>query len=349
MLTLASLVLSAVITPRAQPGETIPMSINAVWGDTSWQSRYGRLPDPSDDPDLRVEVHLEAVHARLVDGGTGLDPGTAARRHEALAALARYIDAGRFPRNMDDLGARPEFIDHEGRLCAVGAMIAATEGIAVAETLDELHHSDSVWAMDTPLVAAWAERFGFTTTELALIQPAYTPDWFHPRTHTDQAFGARIGLPTWGTSTYENSFEGLTHTDDPALDLAVWWLWQPGLHWGLGAAVNLRSELFDYAEGSRPAISVLLKAEYAEPIAGRGLFDVLVIAEAGPIFLPGSPGEFAGVELGGGLGLASTFGMIGNLAFRLDVRAQHYLLWGTSEQAIEGTQLLATLGAEWRL
>lgn len=349
MLTLVSLVLSAVITPRAEPGETIPMSINGVWGDTSWSSRYGRLPDPSDDPGLRVRVHLEAVYSRLVDTVTDLDPGTAGRRHEALAALARYIDAGRFPRNVDDVGARPEFIDHEGRLCAVGAMIAETDGVAAAEALDELHHRDSVWAMDTPLVAAWATRHGFTTTELAFIQPAYTPEWFHPRTHTDQVFGARVGLSTWGTSTYENSFEGLTHTDEPALDLAAWWIWQPGLHWGLGAAVNVRGELFDYYEGSRPAVSILLKAEYAEPIAGRGLFDLLVVAEAGPIFVPGSPGDFAGVELGGGLGFASTLGLNKSLSFRLDVRAQHYLLWGASDQAIEGTQLLATMGGEWRL
>lgn len=349
MLFFATLLIASTIPPASQARAPVSLAINGVWGDASWEHRFGRAPNMKDAPEDRVRVHLEEVLDRLRDVPTShLPPTLRTRRAEALDVLSDYIVAGAYPQNVDDPFSRPEFIDHAGRLCAVGAMVAGTEDREVAEQLDRLYNRDSIWAMDDQIVADWAESHGLSPTELALIQPSYTPEWFHPRTHTNQAFGVRVGAAVYGESEYRNSFEGLTGLDDLTPEVGAWWLWQPGTHWGLGAAVNLRANVENYYEGQTPGLSLLLKAEYCEPIARRGLLDFLVIFEGGPLVVVSSPGNFAGFELGGGLGFASTLGILNNLAFRLEVRAQHYRLWGSDSQKAEGSQILATFGAEWR-
>ena len=58
-------------------------------------------------------------------------------------------------------------------LCAVGHLVAITEGLALARAIDDAHALERVMDMDEPAIDAWAARHGFTRLELATIQPSY--------------------------------------------------------------------------------------------------------------------------------------------------------------------------------
>ncbi|MCA9518594.1 MAG: hypothetical protein KC635_26845 [Myxococcales bacterium] len=329
--------------------EPLPAAVNAVWGDTSWELRYGRPPTAADAPAERVRVHLEEVLVRLREVDTsGLDAARRARREAALDALAAYVAGGAFPENVDTSFARSEFIDHDGRRCAVGAMVEATAGTDAAERLDALYNRDSVWAMDGPgsEVTAWAEAYGFTQAELAFIQPAYPPEWNQPRYHHDTLVGARLGVVAYGEADYENGFEGLDARPDPALELAGYWLWQPGAHWGFGPVLGVISNVEDFYEDDSAALTVGAHVEWAAPFDGSSPIGFVFFVEGGGMFLPASPGSFAGVMVTGGAGL--TWDLISLLALRLDGRVQHYQLWGDHEQETSGLQVLVTAGVEFR-
>jgi hypothetical protein len=345
--TLAALGVIA-FAPSA-PAVLLPTEVNGVWGDASWELRYGRPPTAADAPAERVRVHLEAVISRLRDASLDqMEPDVLARRERAIDALQEYAAVGFYPRNLDDPSARPEFIDADGALCAVGAMVAATAGREAAEAIDAAFSRDSVWAMDVPAVSAWADAYGFTPLELALIQPAYPPEWHHPRYHTELAIGARIGAAVYGTSDYTSASEGLTKTADPALDLGLLMLWQPGVHWGLGFALNAQSNLDDFYAGDHAALSLNLMGEYCAPLISNGRLDLLLFLEAGGMFLPGDT-AFSGVDYGGGVALEAPLG-ITRTTLRFDLRALGYHLWSQPGRTreIDGVELLATVGAMFR-
>jgi|GEM_PF-1840347 len=327
----------------------VSTEINGVWGDASWELRYGRRPTADDAPNDRVRVHLEEVLTLLRGSdGTALAPEVRARRARAIDALAEYVAVGFYPENVDDVFARPEFVDARGALCAVGAMVAATAGRDAAVAIDAAYNRDSVWAMDDPRILEWADAHGFTPLELATIQPAYSPQWYHPRYHTEFAIGARVGAVFWGTSEYTNSFEGLTKTTDPALDLGLLMLWEPGVHWGLGFALNVQSNVDDYYEGDHAGISLNLMGEYCAPLLDRGALDLILYLELGPLFLPGET-AFTGLDYGGGVALEFPIGFTRTWG-RLDLRALGYHLWSQPGQGqeIDGVELVATLGAMFR-
>jgi hypothetical protein len=82
--------------------------------------------------------------------------------------------AGVFPRNYDFPGERrPCFIDRNGRLCAVGYLVAETAGRPVAERINAAHQYDLIADMRTPALAKWVQQSGLTKAECALIQPSY--------------------------------------------------------------------------------------------------------------------------------------------------------------------------------
>ncbi len=357
-LALAWFLTTLTLAPGASASASLDATVNALWGDASWVERYGAPPTVRDSADARVAVHLEAVLVRLRDARPPLSAHTLTKRATALDALEHYIRAGEFPRNIDDHGARSEFIDHRGRLCAVGHLVAVTAGRDVAEAVDAAFSRDNLFAMVTDAelsgtgpgvtLLAWAQTHGFTPTELALIQPSYTRDWYHPRRHTNLSVGARFGAAFFGHTDYSNDFEALSVDHDPALDGAINIMWEPGVHWGLGLDFGLFSNLEDVYDGTDAAWHVNARVEYAIPVDWRGALDVMLQAQAGFMFAPSSPGSFSGFNYSLGLGLSTNalrYVVGGNL--RLDVRFRHHLLDGGSE-SLNGYDVIATLGWEWR-
>jgi hypothetical protein len=152
-------------------------AINAVLGDASYVARFGSLPPPGTDPDVRVRTHLQFVHAIL----SARDPATQTpdlrqARRRNLDRLQRYIDGGVFPRNDSyPTENRPTFIDREGWICAVGYLIEQSAGRELAERINAEYHSEFLWRMCLPELDRWVAGSGLSLQELSMIQPAYAP------------------------------------------------------------------------------------------------------------------------------------------------------------------------------
>jgi hypothetical protein len=149
-------------------------SVNAVIGDTSFIRAFGRFPTPADDETLRVRTHVGYVAALLRTRDAPV-PELRAQRERLLDELDRYVAAGRFPDSETDVGMLPTFLDaHTGVRCAVADLVETSAGTALMTALDRDHHNDYVADIaHDPRFAVWAERSGFTTDELAMIQPTY--------------------------------------------------------------------------------------------------------------------------------------------------------------------------------
>lgn len=149
--------------------------VNDVVGDAGYAAVFGKLPDQSSSERLRIQTHLAFVEGQLRGRSMHhLTPEQARRRTEALDHLRSYRMVAEFPHNTTHAGRRtPVFIDEDGRICAVGYMVRQTAGAALAEAVDERYRYASIFEMDMPELERWADEYGFTTRELAMIQPEY--------------------------------------------------------------------------------------------------------------------------------------------------------------------------------
>lgn len=148
--------------------------VNAVLGDESFVATFGTTPTASTPEDLRLKTHLSYVEGLLrARDVRHLTPEQQERRNALLDRLRAYWKAGIFPRNTERPNRTPVFIDEEGRLCAVGYLIAESEGLEAVEKIDERFHLAYVEEIDAPMLEEWAEAHGFTRHELAMIQPMY--------------------------------------------------------------------------------------------------------------------------------------------------------------------------------
>lgn len=152
--------------PRPERGVTV----NAVIGDISWTADR----PPANEAE-RITTHLRYVADLLASDAPPLAPEIAARRVSLIGVLRGYAERGVFPR-LDAPGPRaPRFVDRAGTLCAVGYLIASTEGEAVARELGARYEYAYLDDIVDPRLDAWARDHGFTRRELAMIQPEYPP------------------------------------------------------------------------------------------------------------------------------------------------------------------------------
>ena len=123
-----------------------------------------------------IRLHLSLVErtlrARDVSHLTVLQQRN---RQQALDQLHLYWRAGNFPVNDRYSYRTPIFIDAYDNFCAVGYLVKATGHEGISRKI--AHHSNLAYVrqMDYPELNDWANRFGFSTDELAWIQPAYPP------------------------------------------------------------------------------------------------------------------------------------------------------------------------------
>ena len=167
------LALVVLVTATALPAVASAADpINAIVGDASWPDAPASATEVA-----RIETHLAFVERLLRPESPDLSRDQRAKRRAALDALARYREAGVFPRRTADAyrGRRPRFIDDRGVHCAVGEMIRATGHAELARRIDARFEYAYVEQFDDPGLARWAKRYGFSVKELAMIQPGYDP------------------------------------------------------------------------------------------------------------------------------------------------------------------------------
>ncbi len=151
-----------------------PDPVNSVIGDDSWTSQ-----EPPESEQVRIATHVMFVADKLAAATPDLAAGPAAERARLIDVLRGYAARGVFPQLDGPRAHRvPRFVDPQGRLCAVGFLIATTEGAAVARDLGAHYEYARIADIDDPRLDAWAGAHGFTRHELAMIQPEYG---FEPR------------------------------------------------------------------------------------------------------------------------------------------------------------------------
>lgn len=151
--------------------------INPVLHDVSYISTFGTLPDESVSETARIRTHLSYVQRLLSETPTGhLSEKQSTNRNQILSALQEYLVAEKFPVNSAYPGERrPCFIDDKGTICAVGYLVEQTRGREMAEVINKNHQYDFLLEMNEPALEAWAEEYGLTLEECAMIQPTYGP------------------------------------------------------------------------------------------------------------------------------------------------------------------------------
>jgi len=164
---------NVVFTPNSDDGKED--TINAVIGDASYLTAFGTKPDASVSDAERITTHLSYVEEKLRSNTpAGLTPEQLERRSAYLDHLASYRQAGAFPVNDDHPGKRlPTFISDNGNICAVGYLVLQTVGEEVVQNVNEAYKYSFIQEIEDPVFLSWAEESGFTTTELAMIQPMY--------------------------------------------------------------------------------------------------------------------------------------------------------------------------------
>lgn len=124
---------------------------------------------------LRITEHFERVEQELLTADTTALTRTELReRARNIERLRAYRERGEFPRNRDVPGPRvPTFIDHEGRACAVGALMLASGHDTLAHAIARDENHDRIPHISTEGLADWVAQSGLTAAECARIQPSY--------------------------------------------------------------------------------------------------------------------------------------------------------------------------------
>ncbi|MEI9808639.1 MAG: hypothetical protein WDO16_12690 [Bacteroidota bacterium] len=149
--------------------------INPLLHDQSYIAAFGIAPGETSSEQLRIQTHLSYTEQLLRSTSpAGLTKDQQANRSVILGVLHDYVEAGKFPTNKDYPGERrPCFIDADGAICAVGYLIEQTKGRTLAETINAKHQYDFLLDMNEPAIAIWANEYGLTLEECAMIQPTY--------------------------------------------------------------------------------------------------------------------------------------------------------------------------------
>lgn len=162
------------ITARAGNGQ---QTVNAVLGDESFVATFGIAPDAATPEQFRLQLHLAYVERLLRQRDVQtLSKSQQQNRLRVIDLLSAYWQAGIFPTNRKYANERrPCFIDDEGRICAVGFLLAATRGLEAAKEINKSYQYEYVLNMQSEALNNWAEEFGLTLEECAMIQPTYGP------------------------------------------------------------------------------------------------------------------------------------------------------------------------------
>lgn len=129
----------------------------------------------SSDREL-IQFHLQQVENTLRARYTGdLSEGQKKNRLRMLDVLHDYWVKGSFPKNTAHPVRTPYFIDMYRTACAVGHLIISSGRPTFARKISQENNNGymSELVVKYPEIIAWANEYGFTTDELAWIQPCY--------------------------------------------------------------------------------------------------------------------------------------------------------------------------------
>lgn len=135
---------------------------------------YENLSFASDES--RIQTHLQLLVKVLKDKDVShLAERQQQKRAALLNVLQAYAKAGQFPQNTHHKGRQPYFIDDYGTACAVGYLALKDGQQKLVQKIQLENNFAYIREMPYPELQSWGQENGFTTEELAWIQPAYQP------------------------------------------------------------------------------------------------------------------------------------------------------------------------------
>lgn len=171
------IVVSFILAGSGDQPQVIGISgINPIIGDISYITKFGYIPDENTSEVIRIKTHLEYVISVLIkEDIKRLNVIQKENRKHLINLLAEYIDSEQFPKNNHFKERRPVFIDEDDNFCAVGYLIAQTEGEAVAREINKVHKFDAIKEITSEVLEKWLIKNGLSAHEAAMIQPWYGP------------------------------------------------------------------------------------------------------------------------------------------------------------------------------
>jgi hypothetical protein len=172
-----SLLLLVLFFTIASSSQSLRNSVNPILGDQGYIEMIGEAPNAETTEVGRIQTHLLYVEQLLRKNvPANISEAQRSKRGLVLDLLHKYLEAAIFPVNRDYKDERrPCFIDADGKICAVGYLIEKTESRELAEAINEKHQYDYLLEMNEASIQAWADEYGLTLTECAMIQPTYGP------------------------------------------------------------------------------------------------------------------------------------------------------------------------------
>ncbi len=172
----------AVGETEIKPGENNPLidhlnTVNSLWSQVNTDNPLFAASASFVSDTERIEAHLLHVVALLRSTAhPEFDEGSLSRRADLLTTLETYARGKNFPVNTSHAYRIPYFIDYTGTPCAVGHLIIESGFEPFAEKVKTEMNNAYLKEMPYSEIPAWANDHGFTTDELALIQPGYPPN-----------------------------------------------------------------------------------------------------------------------------------------------------------------------------
>ncbi|MBK9765282.1 MAG: T9SS type A sorting domain-containing protein [Flavobacteriales bacterium] len=152
------------------------VEVNAEWNTQQPELRSNGTMISFQNEAERIAMHLHLVREHLTEkADKGLTADQLKERGSLLQELDRYADQGRFPQNHVLPYRNPIFIDPNGTACAVGQLMIASGAGDLAVKIDTEMETAYIRDMHYAEIDVWANKNGFTSNELAWIQPGYAP------------------------------------------------------------------------------------------------------------------------------------------------------------------------------
>ena len=154
--------------------------VNNVLGDISYVEKFNEMPTNETSDILRIKTHLEYVENKLRNAETyHLTKVQKENRKQVLTILNQYWNRGQFPQNEYFITRKSVFIDKYNTHCAVGYLIKETAGEVVTQQVNAKYQFASVYDIQMSELFTWANMYGLSIDECAMIQPTYG-GWIRP-------------------------------------------------------------------------------------------------------------------------------------------------------------------------